>query len=55
MESLAPDELVVMGMEGSANKIAVGIVTSTGRVLSNPRRVHSRSGACTSLTPPRST
>lgn len=41
MASLACDELVVMGMEGSANKIGVGLVTSTGRVLSNPRRVRS--------------
>lgn len=42
--ALAADEIVVMGLEGSANKIGVGIVTSTGRVLSNPRR--------TFITPP---
>ena len=27
----------VMGMEGSANKVGVGIVTSEGDILSNPR------------------
>jgi hypothetical protein len=27
MEALGADELVVMGMEGSANKVGVGIVT----------------------------
>lgn len=41
---LAEDELVIMGMEGSANKVGVGIVTSSGRVLSNPRK--------TFITPP---
>jgi hypothetical protein len=33
------DELVVLGLEGSANKIGVGIVTSSGRILANPREV----------------
>lgn len=32
------DEIVVMGMEGSANKIGIGIVTSKGRILCNPRK-----------------
>ena len=36
--------LIVMGMEGSANKIGVGLVDETGAVLSNPRR--------TFITPP---
>ena len=30
-------KLIAMGIEGSANKIAVGIVTETGDILSNPR------------------
>lgn len=28
----------VLGIEGSANKVAVGIVTDDGTVLSNPRK-----------------
>ncbi len=40
----AAPRLIVMGMEGSANKIGVGLVDDTGAVLSNPRR--------TFITPP---
>ena len=29
--------LIALGIEGSANKIAVGIVTENGDILSNPR------------------
>lgn len=36
--------IIVMGMEGSANKIGVGLVDDSGTVLSNPRR--------TFITPP---
>ncbi len=36
--------LISLGIEGSANKIAVGIVTSDGEILSNPRK--------TFITPP---
>ena len=36
--------LIVMGMEGSANKVGVGLVDETGAVLSNPRH--------TFITPP---
>lgn len=28
---------IALGIEGSANKIGVGIVTETGDILSNPR------------------
>lgn len=35
---------LVLGIEGSANKIGVGIVTKNGDILSNPRR--------TFITPP---
>eukprot|EP00181_Compsopogon_caeruleus_P004740 CAMPEP_0184689862 /NCGR_PEP_ID=MMETSP0312-20130426/30892_1 /TAXON_ID=31354 /ORGANISM="Compsopogon coeruleus, Strain SAG 36.94" /LENGTH=337 /DNA_ID=CAMNT_0027147267 /DNA_START=605 /DNA_END=1615 /DNA_ORIENTATION=- len=31
-------ELLSLGLEGSANKIGVGIVSSGGRILANPRR-----------------
>mmetsp|Transcript_8663 Transcript_8663/g.14683 ORF Transcript_8663/g.14683 Transcript_8663/m.14683 type:complete len:317 (+) Transcript_8663:14-964(+) len=30
-------ELIALGIEGSANKIGVGIVTQSGQILSNPR------------------
>jgi len=30
-------QLIVLGIEGSANKIGIGIVTSSGDILSNPR------------------
>mmetsp|Transcript_49851 Transcript_49851/g.128270 ORF Transcript_49851/g.128270 Transcript_49851/m.128270 type:complete len:342 (-) Transcript_49851:825-1850(-) len=33
-------KLIALGMEGSANKIGVGIVTEDGDVLSNPRRTY---------------
>ena len=36
--------LIALGIEGSANKIGVGIVTSDGEILSNPRK--------TFITPP---
>lgn len=29
--------LIALGIEGSANKIGVGIVTQTGEILANPR------------------
>ena len=32
--------LVALGFEGSANKIGVGVVTSTGDILSNPRETY---------------
>ena len=31
---------IVLGIEGSANKIGVGIVTSDGTILSNPRHTY---------------
>lgn len=37
-------KLIALGIEGSANKIGVGIVTSNGEILSNPRK--------TFITPP---
>ena len=36
--------IIALGIEGSANKIGVGIVTNTGDILSNPRK--------TFITPP---
>jgi N6-L-threonylcarbamoyladenine synthase len=36
--------IIALGIEGSANKIGVGIVTNTGEILSNPRK--------TFITPP---
>ena len=36
--------LIALGIEGSANKISVGIVNSLGEILSNPRK--------TFITPP---
>jgi N6-L-threonylcarbamoyladenine synthase len=32
--------VIALGIEGSANKIAVGIVTSEGKILSNPRKTY---------------
>jgi N6-L-threonylcarbamoyladenine synthase len=32
--------MIALGIEGSANKIGVGIVTDTGKILANPRRTH---------------
>jgi N6-L-threonylcarbamoyladenine synthase len=37
-------ELIVLGIEGSANKIGVGIVSSSGEIYANPRK--------TFITPP---
>ncbi|MDP2437198.1 MAG: KEOPS complex N(6)-L-threonylcarbamoyladenine synthase Kae1 [archaeon] len=34
------DDILVMGFEGSANKVAVGIVRQDGAILSNPRRTY---------------
>ena len=31
---------IALGIEGSANKIGVGIVTHDGKVLSNPRETY---------------
>lgn len=36
-EIVAPDQLYVMGFEGSANKIGIGIVRGDGLILANPR------------------
>lgn len=36
-EHIAPENLYVMGFEGSANKIGIGIVRGDGQILSNPR------------------
>jgi N6-L-threonylcarbamoyladenine synthase len=33
-----PKEVLVIGFEGSANKIGIGIVRGTGEILSNVRR-----------------
>jgi N6-L-threonylcarbamoyladenine synthase len=33
-------EYIALGMEGSANKLGIGVVTSTGRILSNPRHTY---------------
>jgi len=32
--------LIVLGFEGSANKIGVGVVDSEGNILANPRRTY---------------
>eukprot|EP01018_Ginkgo_biloba_P001030 Gb_37372 [translate_table: standard] len=32
--------MIAIGFEGSANKIGVGVVTSDGRILSNPRHTY---------------
>ena len=32
--------MIALGIEGSANKIGVGIVKSDGSILANPRRTH---------------
>ena len=32
--------LVVLGIEGSANKIGVGVVREDGNILSNPRKTY---------------
>ena len=32
------EELIVMGIEGSANKIGVGIVGCSGHIYANPRK-----------------
>jgi N6-L-threonylcarbamoyladenine synthase len=41
IEQQSPDMIegvrVALGIEGSANKIGVGIVTEDGKILSNPR------------------
>lgn len=36
-QAIAPESLYVMGFEGSANKIGIGIVRGDGLILSNPR------------------
>ena len=36
-QPLAPESLYVMGFEGSANKIGIGIVRGDGLILANPR------------------
>lgn len=33
-------EFYILGIEGSANKISVGIVSSTGKILANPRKTY---------------
>ena len=33
----ADGQVLAMGFEGSANKVAVGIVRANGEILSNPR------------------
>lgn len=38
------EELIVMGIEGSANKIGIGIIGSSGHIYANPRK--------TFITPP---
>jgi hypothetical protein len=53
--------LLALGIEGSANKIGVGIVSEDGDVLSNPRHTYAptrphllslpRSASCSRLTP----
>jgi N6-L-threonylcarbamoyladenine synthase len=36
----SPGQTLAMGFEGSANKVAVGIVRSDGEILSNPRKTY---------------
>ena len=38
------NKIIALGIEGSANKIGIGIVTEDGEILSNPRK--------TFITPP---
>lgn len=33
-------KILALGIEGSANKIGVGIVDSEGNILANPRRTY---------------
>ena len=33
-------KLIALGIEGSANKIGIGIVTETGDILANPRETY---------------
>lgn len=40
MEVTAPKKQVVVGFEGSANKIGVGVVDSDGNILANPRKTY---------------
>ena len=35
-----PGVKLAMGFEGSANKVAVGVVSHTGDILSNPRKTY---------------
>lgn len=37
LQEIAPENLYVMGFEGSANKIGIGIVRGDGQILANPR------------------
>jgi N6-L-threonylcarbamoyladenine synthase len=36
----SPETIYVMGFEGSANKIGIGIVRGDGQILSNPRHTY---------------
>lgn len=40
MDAQDPCSIFVMGFEGSANKIGIGIVRGDGLILSNPRRTY---------------
>ncbi|KAF3788754.1 putative tRNA N6-adenosine threonylcarbamoyltransferase, partial [Nymphaea thermarum] len=40
LASSGPEKMIALGIEGSANKIGVGIVTLDASILSNPRRTY---------------
>ena len=37
---MSEKRIIALGIEGSANKIGVGIVTNTGEILANPRKTY---------------
>lgn len=39
-------QMIALGIEGSANKVGVGIVCEDGTILANPRHTCGRSGTC---------
>ena len=43
--------MLVLGIEGSANKVGVGIVREDGEILANPRRTCASACATTAVAP----
>ena len=46
-------KIIALGIEGSANKIGIGIVTEDGEILSNPRKTFITPPGFLSFTPHR--